>query len=176
MRTPNLLLAMALAAGTLPGLAFAQPAPDQPPPPPTYQTPPPGDQGPPPGYQGPPPGYQGPPPGAQPPPPGAMGAPPGAPGPHGRQNLASRFEAANVTHDGRLTLEQAQAANMRMVVHHFGDIDHDHKGYVTLQDLKEFRHEMRAEKAARNNPAPPPPGAPSQVPTAPPPPPGSQPY
>ncbi|MEJ0047235.1 MAG: hypothetical protein WDN04_14800 [Rhodospirillales bacterium] len=120
------------------------------------------------------------------------GPPPGAPpptmapamAPH-HMKMKDRFETANTTHDGRLTLDQAQAANWKMVVRHFPDIDHDHKGYVTLQDLKQFRQEMHAAKQGAmphgQPPAPgaPPPGAPppgGQPPAPGAPPPGSQPY
>lgn len=55
-----------------------------------------------------------------------------------------RFNAANTTHDGRLTLEQAQAANMPMLVRHFNEIDTQHKGYVTLPDIQAWRQQVRA--------------------------------
>jgi hypothetical protein len=66
-----------------------------------------------------------------------------------------KFEAANTAHDGRLTLEQAQAGGMRGVARHFAEIDLDHKGYVTLQDIHAWK---RAKHAARTPPpaAPPP--------------------
>jgi hypothetical protein len=101
--------------------------------------------------------------------------PPGMAGPPQHMKLADRFAAANITHDGRLTLDQAQAAGWKMVVRHFQDIDHDRKGYVTIQDVKEFHKETHAAKAAQAQGAPPP-GAPP--PGAPPPgaPPSGQPY
>jgi hypothetical protein len=50
-----------------------------------------------------------------------------------------KFEAANTTHDGRLTLEQARSGRMPMVVKNFAAIDADHKGYITLEDIRAFR-------------------------------------
>jgi hypothetical protein len=81
-------------------------------------------------------------------PPGAVGgmAPPGAVGPNGQLRGEARFEAANVAHDGRLTLAQAEAAHWMVIVHNFSRIDRDQKGYVTWQDIREFQREMHAER------------------------------
>ena len=68
---------------------------------------------------------------------------PGAP-PPGRMNMRARFEAANTTHDGKLTLAQAQGAGMKQVVAHFNEIDADHKGYVTLQDIRAWHKAQHA--------------------------------
>jgi hypothetical protein len=67
--------------------------------------------------------------------------------------MRDRFAAANTTHDGRLTQAQAQAGGLRPVAKHFQEIDHDQKGYVTMQDIKEWH---RARKAAKAQTAPPP--------------------
>jgi hypothetical protein len=67
--------------------------------------------------------------------------------------MRDRFAAANTTHDGRLTLAQAQAGGLKPVARHFQEIDHDQKGYVTMQDIKEWH---RARKAAKAQQAPPP--------------------
>jgi hypothetical protein len=105
------------------------------------------------GYpQGYPQGYQPSPYGA--PPPGQPGAPAlrppppqGVPGasayPAQGGNLAERFSTANVTHDGRLTREQA-AAGMPMVARNFDTIDVEHKGYVTLPEIRIFALEQRS--------------------------------
>jgi hypothetical protein len=175
MRTALLLAAFCMTSLT----ACAQPGPgygDQPPPPGYGQGAPPpgyGQSAPQPGYgqQGWAGGMQG--AGGQtqaPPPPGGYGAgpesgPQGAPpemgegGGHGHGKLAEKFAEANVTHDGRLTQAQAQAAGMHAVAHHFAEIDRDQKGYVTLQDLKAWRHERKAEKAERQAQPMPPAGA-----------------
>lgn len=50
--------------------------------------------------------------------------------------LASRFAAADKNHDGKLTLEEAQAG-MPKVARNFARIDKDGKGYVTLDQLKQ---------------------------------------
>jgi len=59
-----------------------------------------------------------------------------------RETLKERFEAANTTHDGHLTLEQAKAG-MPRVAKHFSDIDKDHKGYVTLEEIHDYAVSMR---------------------------------
>jgi len=152
MRKQLLIAAIGLTAG-LATAAFAQPGQDQPPP--GYGGPPP------PGYQGPPPGDMSGPPGEAP---GAMGGPRGAHGPR------ARFEAANVTHDGRLTLQQAEAAGWKGVAKHFGEIDRDNKGYITMQDLHAWNATRHAARAgAMQGPPPgsmqgPPPGGSMQAP------------
>ncbi len=73
-----------------------------------------------------------------------------------RMTFRARFEAANTTRDGRLTAEQAQAAGMRGVAQHFAQIDTDHKGFVTLQDIHAWQKARRvARMGARQNPLPP---------------------
>jgi len=51
-------------------------------------------------------------------------------------DLAQRFAAANVTRDGRLTLQQARAANWQAIAENFPDIDVEQKGYVTLNEIR----------------------------------------
>ena len=63
-----------------------------------------------------------------------------------RVPLAQRFEAANTTHDGHLTQDQARTGNMRGIARDFASIDKDHKGYVTMDDI---RASARARRAAR---------------------------
>jgi hypothetical protein len=60
------------------------------------------------------------------------------------QRFIERFQAANTMGDGRLTLAQAQAGHLPMVVRNFDAIDAQHKGYVTLQDVRAYRRQMRA--------------------------------
>ncbi len=169
---------MSLTAG-LATSACAQPAPDQPPP--GYGGPPPGYSGAQPGYGGQQqPGYGAPPPGYQGPPPGDMNAPPaGPPGamsgqagaPHGPR---ARFEAANVTHDGRLTLQQAEAAGWQGVAKHFGEIDRDNKGYITMQDLHAWNMARHAARAGGMQGPPPGGGMQAPPPSMQGPPPGQQ--
>ena len=51
--------------------------------------------------------------------------------------LAQSFAAANVTRDGRLTRQQAEAG-MPLVAQNFDAIDFDQKGYVTLPEVRAF--------------------------------------
>jgi hypothetical protein len=83
--------------------------------------------------------------------------PPGAMAPNGQLHGRPRFEAANTTHDGRLTIDQARAANWIGVVRHFQEIDRDQKGYVTWQDIKEFQIAKRAARLQQRGSVPPPP-------------------
>ena len=69
-----------------------------------------------------------------------------------RRTLAERFDAANTTHDGHLTLEQARAGRMIAVARDFDAIDKQHHGYVTMDDIRDY---IRARRAARRaHPAP----------------------
>jgi hypothetical protein len=70
---------------------------------------------------------------------------------HARQTWEQRFSQANLAHDGHLTLEEAQSG-YSLVAKHFDDIDIDHKGYVTTNDVRAWRI-MR--KAGRRLPHPP---------------------
>ena len=129
-------LAASMIFVLLAGSALAQPTP--PPPgdfPPDSEEAPSGPPGP-----IPPPGYNQ----NQAPPPGYGQAPP--PGQGGRMSPRDRFAAANVTRDGRLTREQAGQARWMPIARHFDEIDTDHKGYVTMQDIREW---SRARRAAR---------------------------
>lgn len=96
-------------------------------PPPVYAYPP--------GYNAPPPGYGGPPPGYNAPSPANGGPPPAAQLSPGNE-LAQRFVAANVTHNGQLTQAQAAVGGMPIVANNFNSIDLDHKGYVTLPEIQ----------------------------------------
>jgi hypothetical protein len=85
-------------------------------------------------------------PGAYPPPGGQPGPVPGAAAePSGSSVLARRFGAANITHDGRLTRDQA-ATGMPLVAQNFDAIDIDRKGYVTLPEVRAFAVQRRAER------------------------------
>ncbi len=60
-----------------------------------------------------------------------------------QHQFEKRFDAANTTHDGRLTLAQAQAAKLHNVVRDFQVIDRGAKGYITKEDVHAH---MRAKK------------------------------
>ncbi len=70
--------------------------------------------------------------------------------PRAHRTIAQRFDAANSTHDGHLTLSQARAGHMNAVARDFGAIDKDRKGYVTMDEIREHNKAQRAaRKAAR---------------------------
>lgn len=85
-----------------------------------------------------------------PPPPAAMGwAPAGGPwhsalSPDQHDMMA--FYGANTTHDGHLTLAQAKAANFKLVVDHFNEIDTAKRGYVTFYDIQAWRLDQFADR------------------------------
>lgn len=87
--------------------------------------------------------------------PPAAASPSGAKAPAARagrahRTLAERYAAANTTHDGKLTLEQARSGHLRAVVRDFSSIDKSKKGYVTLDEIRAHQSEQRAaRKAAR---------------------------
>lgn len=60
--------------------------------------------------------------------------------------LEQRFARANVTNDGRLTLDQA-TATMPRVAREFQAIDAQRKGYVTLDEIRAFRRTHREKQA-----------------------------
>ncbi len=72
--------------------------------------------------------------------------------PRHRRTQQERFDDANTTHDGKLTLEQARAGRMNAVVRDFAEIDTARRGYVTFDEIKAHRRAVRAAKrAARAN-------------------------
>jgi hypothetical protein len=76
-------------------------------------------------------------------------------GQRGPGRMRQRFETANVTHDGHLTLEQARDGQMPMVARHFDEIDAGHKGYITMDDLRAYRAKvMEQRRAAQGEPDP----------------------
>jgi hypothetical protein len=93
-----------------------------------------------------------------PPPPGAdtgappMGQPPGAAPGARMQQFAARFAAANTTGDGRLTLAQARAGHLQVVVKNFSKIDSAGKGYVTMDDIRAYARVMAQQRKASNPP------------------------
>jgi hypothetical protein len=118
-----------LASLAVPGLALAQAAPPAPPPGMAPDAPPP----------------PGAPPPDAPPPPGPAGHWHHGPG-EMMHRMQADFAAANTTHDGHLTLPQAQAANLKPVVDHFAEIDTKNRGYVTLNDIEAWHLDRMAQK------------------------------
>jgi hypothetical protein len=66
-------------------------------------------------------------------------------GPNGGEFL-EKFYAANTTHDGHLTLAQAKAADLKMVVEHFSQIDSKNRGYVTFYDIQAWHLDRMAQR------------------------------
>ncbi len=66
---------------------------------------------------------------------------------HSHMTMQERFEQANTSHDGHLTLDQAKAG-MPMVAKHFDAIDKDKKGYVTTEDIHAYMAQRRASHHA----------------------------
>jgi hypothetical protein len=64
----------------------------------------------------------------------------------GHHKLQQKFNAANTTHDGHLTLAQAKAAGMAEVVTDFSAIDTSNRGYVTLNDVMAWHLEQKAKQ------------------------------
>jgi hypothetical protein len=62
--------------------------------------------------------------------------------PH-RMSWQQRFAEANATHDGHLTLQQAEAG-YRTIARHFREIDADKKGYLTVEDIDNWHKLQRA--------------------------------
>lgn len=78
---------------------------------------------------------------------------PAAPPWHRKSSWERHFDAANTTHDGHLTLEQAIRRYVT-VARHFKTIDIGQKGYVTTDDIRAWhksRREARHRRAVRSN-------------------------
>ena len=65
-----------------------------------------------------------------------------------RVPFEQRFDAANTSHDGKLTLAQAKAGKLRGVTRYFALIDTGKKGFVTKDDVAAFRKTDKGKKAA----------------------------
>jgi hypothetical protein len=57
-----------------------------------------------------------------------------------------KFQRANTSHDGHLTLAQAQQAHWMDVVAHFAAIDTAKRGYVTFNDIIAWHADQMAHK------------------------------
>ncbi len=70
-------------------------------------------------------------------------------------SVDAHYAAANTTHDGHLTREQALQADWPKVARHFDEIDVDHKGWISVEQIHQFnrahgkgRAKHRAPQAA----------------------------
>ncbi len=66
---------------------------------------------------------------------------------HHRRSRQQMFDAANTTHDGHLTEEQARSA-WPSIARHYAAIDTAKKGYVTMDDIKAYYASRRAAHRA----------------------------
>lgn len=66
---------------------------------------------------------------------------------HHRRTRQEQFDAANTTHDGHLTQEQARSG-MPAIARNFAAIDTAKKGYVTMDDIKAYYAGRRAARRA----------------------------
>ena len=66
-------------------------------------------------------------------------------------SLAEHFVAANVSHDGRLTIDQASRAGWARIVRHFGEIDTDRVGFVTAGQIHAYNIGQRHGRRTSND-------------------------
>ena len=59
--------------------------------------------------------------------------------------LRQAFDAADVTHSGSLTRQQASAAGLGFVARHFDEIDRQKSGAVRFEDVKRYMVERGAK-------------------------------
>jgi hypothetical protein len=71
---------------------------------------------------------------------------------HSRLTWQQHFAQANLAHDGHLTRDEA-TAGFPMIAKHFDDIDADHKGYVTENDIQSWRKMRSAARRLSRRPA-----------------------
>jgi hypothetical protein len=67
--------------------------------------------------------------------------------PGNAQTFRQQFNAANTTHDGHLTLQQAQAGHLPQIAKNFDAIDTNHNGYVTAEDIRKFREQRQTAQS-----------------------------
>ena len=65
-----------------------------------------------------------------------------------RLSFEQRFDAANTSKDGKLSLAQAKAGKLRSVVRYFAAIDTGRKGFITKEDVAAFRKTEKGKKIA----------------------------
>jgi hypothetical protein len=61
------------------------------------------------------------------------------------QKLKQAFDAADTDHSGTISLAQAKAANLGLVVRHFDEIDVNNTGTVQFGDVKQFLKKRGAQ-------------------------------
>jgi hypothetical protein len=59
-------------------------------------------------------------------------------------SIKEKFKFANTTNDGKLTKAQVEASGNKPLKRHFDAIDTEGKGYLTLDQVKDFADKMKA--------------------------------
>lgn len=62
-------------------------------------------------------------------------------------SVETHFAAANITHDGHLTKAQAEQSSWTRVVKRFDEIDTDHKGWVSVEQIHAYNKGHRKHRA-----------------------------
>ena len=57
---------------------------------------------------------------------------------HASGSVEAHLAAANTTHDGHLTRQQAELADWPRVARHFDEIDTEHRGWITTAQIHAF--------------------------------------
>ena len=60
--------------------------------------------------------------------------------------IEAHFSAANTTHDGHLTKAQAEQSDWTRVSKHFDEIDTDHKGWISVDQIHAFNKAHRKHR------------------------------
>lgn len=63
-----------------------------------------------------------------------------------KEEFAARFKAADKDGDGALTRQEAEAGKMPMVAKHFDQIDTNHDGKITPEEMQAARKNMRGKR------------------------------
>ena len=61
-------------------------------------------------------------------------------------SVETHFAAANTTHDGHLTRAQAEQSSWKRVVKRFDEIDTDHKGWISVDQIHAYNKEHRKHR------------------------------
>ena len=67
---------------------------------------------------------------------------------HASGGVEAHFAAANTTHDGHLTRQQAELADWPRVAKHFDEIDTEHRGWITAAQIHAFNRSHHKRHAA----------------------------
>ena len=67
---------------------------------------------------------------------------------HASGSVEAHFAAANTTHDGHLTRQQAELADWPRVARHFDEIDTEHRGWITAAEIHAFNRTHHKHRVA----------------------------